>query len=132
MNDEDKNFVDGALRGIREELGPDLSVTHEDIRVLSFCVEYPTLSFDVICLAHIQNSIDEIRRSWKFTAPDKHELNQSQAISISLQDLSSLYLETKRQWHPSARMRMLQVLFNIYGVPKTLSAIEEVRVHQSN
>jgi len=129
MQSDDTDFVEAALRGIREELGSSLKVNREHIKVLSFCVEYPTLSFDVVILAQIQNSIDEIKQSWRLTAPDKHELSQSHTVPVNLQELTRLFVD-KRQWHPSARMRIIQILFSIYGVEETLASIEEARVNQ--
>lgn len=127
----DTDFFQGILRGISEELGNNIRVEREDIRILSFCVEYPTLSFDVICLVKAQNLIEDIRQSWRLTAPDKHELSQSQIVAVELKELVQVFLD-KRQWHPSARMRILQILFGTFGVDATLSAINDVQATYEN
>jgi len=118
----DGDFIEGALRGIHEELGPRLSVRRDDVRVLSFCVEYPTLSFDVLCVARVHATSDEIKNSWLLIAPDKHEARRLRAVPFQLDAMLQVLFEDK-VWHPTSRMRLLQLLFHKYGPTTTISAI---------
>ena len=117
----DSDFIESALRGIHEELGPRLSVNRDDVRILSFCVEYPTLSFDVLCLAKIHATADEIRNSW-ILAADKQEARRLETIPFQLNALLQVFFED-RAWHPTSRMRLFQLLCHRYGLDITVSAV---------
>jgi hypothetical protein len=118
----DHDFVEGTLRAIHEELGFKLEISPSDIRVLSFCIEYPTLSFDVLCMAQIHTTADNIIASWLLTAPDKFEANRLEALPLQFDALVRTFYED-RLWHPTSRMRLLQLMIHKYGFDTTLSAI---------
>ena len=117
----DNGFVDGAIRGIKEELGSGLNIGEHDIQILSFCIEYPTLSFDVICVARILSTAEEIKQSWLLDAPDKYEAKRIEFVPHQMDALLKVILED-RIWHPTSRMRIFQLLFHSYGFEATLSA----------
>ncbi|QBD81815.1 helix-turn-helix domain-containing protein [Ktedonosporobacter rubrisoli] len=120
---DDANFFAGAIRGLEEELGvPPAAV--ENIKVLSLNVEYLTLSVDVIIMIKVTLTGDEIKSNWILSAWDMDEASQFDLLAADLPSVIDK-LFSKRLWHPTSRMRLLQYLFHTYGIDEVARVIKE-------
>jgi len=119
---DDADFFTGAMRGLEEEL----AVTPEDVesmKVVSMNVEYLTLSMDVITTIKLNITGEEIRHRWLLEAGDRDEASRFDLLSADLPSVVEK-LFSKTLWHPSARMRIIQLLFQRHGVKEVASALK--------
>jgi len=110
------------MRGLEEEL----AVTPEDVesmKVVSMNVEYLTLSMDVITTIKLNITGEEIRHRWLLEAGDRDEASRFDLLSADLPSVVEK-LFSKTLWHPSARMRIIQLLFQRHGVKEVASALK--------
>lgn len=119
---DDADFFAGALRGLEEELAvfPDAV---ESIKVISLNVEYLTLSMDVITVMKLHLTGEEIRQSWLVEAWDRDEASKFALLPAHLTAVAEK-LFSRTLWHPTARMRLVQFLFQTYGVKEVASALK--------
>lgn len=120
---DDADFFAGALRGLDEEL----AVTPENVeslKVLSLNVEYLTLSMDVLTMAKLRLTGEEIRQSWIVDAWDRDEASRFALLPADLHSVIDK-LFSKTLWHPTARMRLVQYLFHRYGTKSVADALKE-------
>lgn len=94
--------------------------------MLSLNVEYLTLSVDAIALIHVDLEAEEIKQNWLLRARHRDEASKFGLISTKLTTVVDA-LFTKRVWHPSARMRLIQFLFHTYGIDDVAKVIKEKR-----
>lgn len=94
--------------------------------MLSLNVKYLTLSGDVIALVKVNLDAEEIKQNWLLRARHRDEASKSGLVSTKLTDVVNK-LFTRTLWHPSARMRLIQFLFNTYGIDGVSKAIKEKR-----
>lgn len=130
----DKSFLDTAYAGCAEEFG----LTRNDIadvRILSLVLETTWNVVVPIALIRVHTPFEDIRARWKSSAPDGisrelwnlAELNWSpEAIGPILRretiEVGEYKIEPK-DWHGTARMRLLQSLFHRDGINKTIMAL---------
>lgn len=112
-----------AIRELDEEFAIQTSAI-ESIKVLSMNVEYLTLSVDVITLIKANLDAEEIKQNWLLRARHRDEASKFGLVSTKLTDVIAK-LFTRTLWHPSARMRLVQFLFNTYGIDEVAKAIRE-------
>jgi hypothetical protein len=91
--------------------------------VLSLNVEYLTLSIDVITLVKVDLDAEEIKQNWLLRAYHRDEASKFGLVSTKLANVVDR-LFTRTLWHPSARMRLIQFLFNAYGIDEVAKAIK--------
>jgi transcriptional regulator with XRE-family HTH domain len=117
----DSDFFACARRGIREEfgLGPEAI---EEIRILSLNLEYWLLAVAVVAVIRLRVPADEVRRRWLLQAADRDEAAQLSTFTLTL-GAALQELGSGRRWHPTARMRLLQMLFHVYGVDEVQRAL---------
>ncbi|WP_052890186.1 helix-turn-helix domain-containing protein [Thermogemmatispora carboxidivorans] len=119
----DSDFFACARRGIREEfgLGPEAI---EEIRILSLNLEYWLLAVAVVAVIRLRVPADEVRMRWLLQAADRDEAAQLSTFPPTL-EAALRELASGRHWHPTARMRLLQVLFHLYGVDEVQRALAD-------
>jgi hypothetical protein len=118
---DDADFFAGAIRGLDEEFAIDRSAI-ESIRVLSLNVEYLTLSVDVITVARVRLTGEQVRQRWLLKAWDRDEASKFALLPATLPAVVDK-LKSKTLWHPTARMRLIQYLFHAYGVDEVAAAL---------
>lgn len=120
---DDADFFAGARRGLEEELAVT-SADIESMKVLSLNVEYLTLSMDVLIVAKLRMTGEEIRQSWIVDAWDRDEASR---FALLPADITSVVdkLFSKTLWHPTARMRLIQYLFHRYGTRSVTASLKE-------
>lgn len=89
----------------------------------SLNTEYFTLSVDVIALITLHLTAEELRQSWLLKAWDRDEASKFALLSSELPEVVNK-LFNRTLWHPTARMRLIQFLFNKYGVDEVANAIK--------
>ena len=121
----DENFFATAIRGLDEEFAiPTQAV--RDMKVLSLNVEYLTLSIDVITLIELEMDAEEVRQNWMLKARHREEASKIAFLSTELPDIVyRLFMKTL--WHPTSRMRLIQLLFHIYGIDEVARSIKAKR-----
>ncbi len=119
---DDADFFVGAIRGLDEEFAIPVDKV-EEIKVLSLCTEYLTLSVDVITAINLSLTAEEIRQSWLLKAWDRDEASK---LGLLPADLTTAVnkLFSRTLWHPTSKMRLIQFLFHIYGVDKVAAEIQ--------
>ncbi len=121
----DENFFTGAIRGLDEEFAVPAQAVR-DIKALSLNVEYLTFSIDVITVIELEMSADEIKQSWMLRARHREEASKFALLSTELPVVvDRLFMRTL--WHPTSRMRLIQLLFHIYGIDEVARAIKTKR-----
>jgi transcriptional regulator with XRE-family HTH domain len=116
------DFFKGALRGLDEEF----AITADNVesaKVLSLNVEYLTLSVDVITLIRLKLTADEIRQNWLLKAWDKNEASKLELLPNDLQAILNKFF-SKTLWHPTSRMRLMQLMFHTYGIDAVAKAVK--------
>jgi hypothetical protein len=121
----DESFFATAKRELEEEFAIPRDAIQK-IKVLSLNVEYLTLSVDVITLIQVDLEAEEIKQNWLLQARHRDEASKFGLISTNLTDVVDT-LFSKKVWHPSARMRLIQFLFHTYGIDEVTKAIKEKR-----
>jgi hypothetical protein len=117
----DADFFSAAIRGLQEEFAiPARAV--RDATVLSLNVEYLTLSVDVIVVIQVDLSADAIRQTWLLSARDKNEATKLSTIPADLPSVVK-QIGIPTLWHPTSRMRLIQYLFERYGVDGVANAL---------
>ena len=126
----DQDFFAGAIRGLEEEFALSAEAV-ESIKVLSLNIEYLTLSIDVITLIKVNLEAEEIKQSWLLRAKRREEASRFATLST---DLASVVdkLFSRTHWHPTSRMRLIQFLFNTYGIDPVAKAIKAKRDQATN
>jgi hypothetical protein len=118
----DKDFFDGAIRGLDEEFGI-FEEAVESVKVLSLNVEYQTLSVDVITLIKLKLTAEEVKQSWLLRARDREEASRFATIPADLNSVLDV-LMSERLWHPTSRMRLIQFLFQRYSVKEVVHTLQ--------
>lgn len=120
---DDADFFAGAIRGLDEEFAIPADKI-EDIKVLSLGIEYLTLSVDAITVIKLGLTAEEIRQSWLLKAWDRDEASK---LGLLPADLTTVVnkLFSRTLWHPTSRMRLIQLLFHAYGVDEVARVIRQ-------
>ena len=81
---------------------------------------------DAITLIKVDLDAEEIKQNWLLRARHRDEASKFGLVSTKLTDVvDKLFAMTL--WHLSARMRLIQFLFNTYGIDEVAKAIKEKR-----
>lgn len=121
----DESFFTTAIRELDEEFALSPSAI-QSIKVLSLNVEYLTLSMDAITLIKVDLDAEEIKQNWLLRARHRDEASKFGLVSTKLADVVDKMF-TRTLWHPSTRMRLIQFLFNTYGIDEVAKAIRAKR-----
>jgi hypothetical protein len=122
MTTEDPDFHTAALRGYEEEFGEMAAKNITDFKILSLNFEYHSLAVTLGCVLRTNDTCDQVRSSW-LLARDKHEASKIEFIPFGLGETTWSLFEQKRLWHPSSRKRLIEALFNGFGIDATLAAL---------
>jgi transcriptional regulator with XRE-family HTH domain len=120
---DDADFFAAAIRGLDEEFAIPAS-TVESINVLSLNTEYLTLSVDVITAIKLNITAEEVRQRWILKAWDRDEASKFALLPTDLPVVVNK-LFSRTLWHPTSRMRLIQLLFHTYGVDEVAKVIRE-------
>jgi hypothetical protein len=66
---------------------------------------------------------EAVKTSWLLKATDKDEASKFAALSTDLPTVVDA-LFSKKLWHPTSRMRLIQYLFHRYSVDEVAHAIQ--------
>ena len=94
--------------------------------MLSLNVEYLTLLMVVSMLIKVNLEAEEIRQNWLLRARYRDVASKFGLVSTKLEDVVEK-LFTRMLCHPSARMRLIQFLFHMYGIDEVANAIKAKR-----
>lgn len=117
----DADFFACAVRGIEEELGITADAL-ESVKVLSLNLEYLILAIGVVAIIRTHLTAQEVKSHWLIQAADRNEASKFAAVSIEPTILLQKLFSHDIVWHPTARMRLIQFLFHMYG-SKEVAAI---------
>lgn len=124
MEVKDANFQEAAKRGAYEEFGDSIGDNIIESKILSINFEYHSMAITPFCLIKISKDSTEVKKSWQ-TAKDRDEASALDFISLELETtLSKLF--DNRLWHLSSRKRILECLFNQFGVEETVKGYYKV------
>jgi DNA-binding XRE family transcriptional regulator len=118
----DHDFFECAIRGLQEEFGITAEAI-EDIKILSLDIEYLILAVAVVAVINVNLTAEAVKTSWLLKAADKNEASKFAVLSTDLPTVVDA-LFSKKLWHPTARMRLIQYLFHRYSVDEVAYAIQ--------
>lgn len=119
----DADFFDCAIRGMEEEFGVP-SDAIESIKVLSLNVEYLILAAGVVAVINTHLTAQEIKSHWLVQAPDRNEASKLATVPLDLTSVVDKMFASGILWHPTSRMRLIQLLLHTYGVNDVAKAIK--------
>ncbi len=119
----DADFFACAMRGIEEELGVTAEAL-DSIKILSLNLEYLILAIGVVAVIRTHLSAQEVKSHWLIQAPDRNEASKFATISTDPSVLLQKVFSSDVLWHPTARMRLIQFLFHMYGVKEIVAMLK--------
>lgn len=117
MEKNDHSLIEAVTRGVYEEFGDIVRDSIHDARILSINFEYHSMAIAPLCLVRIDKSFEEIKKLREF-AKDRWEASAIDYLDLNLNALDALV--SNRLWHPSSRKRVLECLFNQFGIEETV------------
>ena len=131
----DEGVFEGAMRGLREEVGLDL-VAPQDITFLAMALEVPIFTHTLLGFVRTPFDASEVVKRWPLKRQDQ-EAALVVPIEVTPEALAPYLCRElfpnpsvgpnapcTERWLYTARMRLLFLLFNRFGVDETLTRLE--------